>query len=276
MREQLRALITNDDGIASEGLRQLALLAVEVGLDVTVAAPSSDSSGASASLSAMQVEGRVMVEKRRLSGLIEVPTFAVGAAPAFITLIATGGAFGSPPDVVLSGINYGENAGLAVLHSGTVGAALTGASRGCRALAVSIVAGFPPHWDAAVRVARQVLPSLLAAPPGTVANLNAPDAAAHQVRGLRRARLARFGAVQTNLADVGGGGFARIKLLDLDIEHQPDTDVALLADGWATLTELHPICEASCARLQEIDLITPGQGDGQRERWPTPATPKMN
>jgi 5'-nucleotidase len=274
VRGPLRALITNDDGIASEGLRQLALLAVEVGLDVTVAAPSSDSSGASASLSAMQVEGRVMVEERRLPGLIDVPTFAVGAAPAFITLIATGGAFGPPPDVVLSGINYGENAGLAVLHSGTVGAALTGASRGCRALAVSIVAGSPPHWDAAVRVARQVLPSLLAAPPGTVVNLNAPDAAADQVRGLRRARLARFGAVQTNLADVGGG-FARIELLDVDIEHQPDTDAALLADGWATLTELHPICEASCARLQQIDLITPGPGDAQRERWLTPVAPKM-
>lgn len=135
----MRALITNDDGIDSEGIAVLARVAHDAGLDLTVAAPSWDSSGASASLTAVEQDGRVLFERRTLRGLPEVDAFAVEAAPALIVRLATTGAFGEEPELVLSGINHGLNAGRAVLHSGTVGAALTAATHGCRALAISLV-----------------------------------------------------------------------------------------------------------------------------------------
>jgi 5'-nucleotidase len=253
MSEVLRALVTNDDGIASEGLRRLASLAVDAGLDVVVAAPNRDTSGASASLTAVQAGGRVVLEHRELDGLEGVPAYGLEAVPAFITLIATRGAFGEPPDVVLSGINNGHNAGQAVLHSGTVGAAMTGATQGCRAMAVSAAAAEAPHWDTAVDAARTVLPWLLDAPPRTVLNLNAPGVPALRLRGLRRARLASFGAVQTNIAEVGED-YVRVQIVDMDAEREPDTDAALLTEAWATLTALQPICEGS---YPPLDMLLP-------------------
>src|SRR5207245_30253 len=98
----VRCLVTNDDGIDSEGLRVLALAAVEAGLEVVVAAPMMECSGASASLSAVEEDGRVVVEPRRLPGLAGAgAVLAVAGLPAFVALTAMGGAFGPPPDIVL-------------------------------------------------------------------------------------------------------------------------------------------------------------------------------
>src|SRR5947209_10702198 len=116
------ALVTNDDGVDSPGIRALAAVAVRSGLDVVVAAPSWNSTGASASLTAVEKDGRFLVEDRTFDELPDLPVFAVEGAPAFIVRAAVRGAFGDPPDIVLSGINWGTNTGHAVLHSGTVGA----------------------------------------------------------------------------------------------------------------------------------------------------------
>lgn len=251
MTERLRALITNDDGIASEGLRRLAAVAYDAGLEVVVAAPATNSSGAGASLTAVQADGRINAEPRTLAGLVGVPAYAVHGTPAFITLIAARGAFGPPPDLVLSGVNCGHNAGQAVLHSGTVGAALTGATHSLKAMAASLIVGDEPRWDTAAAVAARVLPALIDAPPGTVVNLNAPDVALEQLRGLRRAKLASFGAVQTNIAEVGKG-FVRLEIVDVHAEAEAGTDAALLAEGWATLTALAPICEQPTSAFDAV------------------------
>lgn len=243
----LRCLVTNDDGIGSEGLRVLALLAHRAGLDVTVAAPLEDVSGASASITALRDGGRFVVERRPLPGLEECDTFGVGGLPAFIVLTGCRGAFGPPPDIVLSGINNGPNTGHAVLHSGTVGAALTAATLGARAMAVSMFYSGParprPHWESAVEMARLVIPWLIDSAPGTVLNLNVPDGPSSDGRGLRRADLAGFGAVQTNVAEKGEG-YVKISLSEVDAVLEPGTDVALLTEGYATITALRPVCEA--------------------------------
>lgn len=250
---ELACLVTNDDGIASEGLRYLALVARDAGLDVTVAAPLRDSSGASASISALEESGRFVVERRRVSGLEGCNTYGVGGLPAFIALTAARGAFGRPPDIVLSGINSGPNTGHAILHSGTVGAALTASTFGCRAMAVSLysggftgapgVLGADPRWETAAEVARGILPWLIDAPGGTVLNLNVPNLPASELRGLRRADLAPFGAVQTNVVEKGEG-YMKIALTEIDEEPEPGTDAALLNEGFATITPLQAVCVA--------------------------------
>jgi 5'-nucleotidase len=250
-REAVRVLVTNDDGIESPGLLVLASAAATLGLDVVVAAPSWDSSGASASLTAVQEKGRFLVEARTLVGLDDVPAYAAQAAPGFIALTATRGAFGPRPDIVLSGINRGPNTGHAVLHSGTVGAALTASTHGCRAMAVSIGVGEPTFWSTAAEMATRVLPWLVDADAGVVLNLNTPNVAAEGVRGLRQARLASFGAVQTNVTEVGHG-YVQLGYSDIDADYEPGTDAQLLADGYASITALLPVCEASV----DLSLIT--------------------
>jgi 5'-nucleotidase len=143
--------------------------------------------------------------------------------PAISFTLGRLGAFGDAPALVMSGINRGANAGNAVLHSGTVGACLTAASAGLRALAVSLDVLTPTaasaasggaaianldkvddesrNWQTAAELAGQLIPTLLAVGDGTVINLNVPDRRPEDVRGLRRAGLARFGQVQMTIAE---------------------------------------------------------------------------
>lgn len=240
----LRCLITNDDGVNSDGLRTLAAVAVDAGLDVIVAAPMENCSGASSSISAVETGGRFVVERRRWAGFDDIEVYAVDGLPAFIALTAARGAFGQPPDIVLSGVNRGPNTGYAILHSGTVGAALTASTHGCRAMAVSLnaITG-EPHWDTATEPAGKVLRWLLDAPPGTVFNVNVPDIDQAALKGLEWAELAHFGAVQVNIAEQGEGYF-ELSLSDINAEYEPGTDAAFLADGFATVTSLNPVCAA--------------------------------
>src|SRR5437879_11605939 len=152
-----RALVTNDDGVASEGLRRLARVAVTAGLDTVVAAPRNEASGSSAALTAQQADGRIVVERRALEGVDGADVYAVSGTPGFIAHIASRGAFGAAPHVVLSGINRGANTGNAILHSGTVGATLTARTHDCRALAISLARADPVNRGTATRVARQAL-----------------------------------------------------------------------------------------------------------------------
>ncbi|HEX6500583.1 MAG TPA: 5'/3'-nucleotidase SurE [Micromonosporaceae bacterium] len=265
--------ITNDDGVAAPGLRRLAAAVHAAGHHVVVAAPATEASGASASLHAVSEEGRVVVERRRLTGLDRITAYAVQASPAYIALLATLGAFGRKPDVVLSGINRGANAGHAVLHSGTVGAVFTAANRGCRGMAVSLDVLSPlaasaasggaaiasldtvddetRHWDTAASLASELLPVLLDTPGGTVFNLNVPDVPRDKLRGLRRGTLANFGQVQMTLAEKGEG-YVRVSLEENGATFEPGTDLALLAEGFACVTPVQAV-----THLDDLDLALP-------------------
>jgi 5'-nucleotidase len=247
-----RVLVTNDDGIDSRGLHALAGLAVDLGLEVLVAAPARESSGASASLGAVEQDGRVVVEPREISGLPGVEALAVRAAPAFIVRAALHGAFGDEPDLVLSGINQGPNTGHAVLHSGTVGAAMTAATYRRPALAVSLATGGDLwRWETGVAVARPVVEWLLRSAEPTVLNLNVPNTALERVRGLRSAPLASFGAVQTKVTEVGYG-YVQLEYSEVDPTKEPTSDAGLLAHDWACITPLVPLCEASTVDLSGL------------------------
>jgi 5'-nucleotidase len=248
-----RALVTNDDGIESPGIRWLAAAAVECGLDVVVGAPSWDASGSSASLTAVQRDGRFLVEERSVDGLEGVPAFAAQAAPGFIVTAAVHGAFGPPPSVVLSGINCGANTGHAILHSGTVGATLTAWTYGCRAVAVSMAAPRPAHWETGAMVAKAVIPWLIEQLPGVVVNANVPDVPTTELNGITRARLAPFGTVQINVTDVGKG-YIRMQHSEHEAVAEDDTDVALLQQNFATITPLLAVCEAPDVDVSAVDL----------------------
>jgi 5'/3'-nucleotidase len=246
---RLRALITNDDGIDSPGLRALATGARDAGFDVVVAAPHVDASGVGGSVLAVRDGRRVRVHSRELPDLPGIPAFAVEGHPAFIVHSAGRGWLDPEPDVVLSGINIGANLGHAVLHSGTIGAALAASLHGWRGLAVSL--GTPlieperPHWESALKVLPDVLDVLLAAPDGTALSLNVPDLPVAELGELREARLAHWGSVRVRVDHLGGdnGGLLHTHDAELAGEPEPDTDTALLAAGHPTLTELQSVTD---------------------------------
>ena len=147
----MRILVTNDDGVDSPGIQALAAALVADGHDVFVVAPTDDRSGAGASIGRMFGTGPPPVERTRWDELPDLPVHAIDAPPAMAVFATCLGAFGDLPDLIASGINPGANTGHLVLHSGTVGAALTGAGYDIPGVAVSIdwSAEREYHWDVA-------------------------------------------------------------------------------------------------------------------------------
>jgi 5'-nucleotidase len=128
-------LLANDDGIQSPGLWAAAEALSELGF-VTVAAPREQSSGMGRGMPPGS-DGIIQTELMHVGGK-EWTVYAVGGSPAQAVLHGILEIMPQPPDLVVSGINYGENVGTGVTISGTVGAALEAASHGIPALAISL------------------------------------------------------------------------------------------------------------------------------------------
>ncbi len=233
----MRVLVTNDDGIDAPGLHALAAGLHRAGFDVLVAAPLEDRSGSGAAIGNLQPGGEIRTEARAIPGCEGVPAHAVDGPPALAVMAARLGGFGDPPELVVSGINPGHNTGRATLHSGTVGAALTAANFGVSALAVSIGWNDEPHWDTAARLAVAATAWLERAPVRTVLNLNVPDVATEDLRGVRWAELAPFGTVRAAVVSSGEGPL-QMELRDTGIALDPDTDTALVTAGYAAVTSI--------------------------------------
>jgi len=135
-------LLTNDDGIRSPGLWAAAASLSEIGY-VTVTAPREQSSGMGRSLPNTS-DGTIQLEQMQVNGQ-EWSVYAVGGSPAQSVLHGVLEVLKFKPDLVVSGINYGENVASGITISGTVGAAMEAASLGIPALAVSLEADQKYH-----------------------------------------------------------------------------------------------------------------------------------
>lgn len=237
-------LVTNDDGVASPGLAALVRGVAGPGRRVVVAAPASDQSGTSAAVAPRPPDG-VRIEPVSVPGLEgpgfdELIAYSVDGPPALAVLGARLGELGgsaASASVVASGINLGRNTGVAVLFSGTVGAALAASNLGLSGLAMSIDAFEPAHLATAAAVTAAAFDWLLDAPTGTVLNVNVPDLPLDALAGVCQAPLATFGTVQASVEEREPGPFtAQFRITQP--EPEPGTDGALLRDGWVTITAL--------------------------------------
>ena len=243
--ERHSVLVTNDDGLSSDGLVALARALVRHGFDVVVAAPDGDMSGASAAIG--PVSTHVGLRRETLPGL-DVPTFAITAPPAMIVIAGLSGAFGRPPDLVASGVNNGVNLGRAVLHSGTVGAALTAHNLGVTAVAVSVEPG--GDWDVAAEHGVRALQESLDRRDATVINVNVPKrATSMSVHELTH--LASFGVVTAAALDDRLDFRLVIEAEGFD---EPDSDADAVRRGCVSVTRLRSIAssvpEAAVVRLE--------------------------
>ena len=128
----MRLLVTNDDGVEAQGIHVLAAALRDAGNDVLVVAPNSDRSGTGAAIGLIHADQHLDAEAVEMPGCAGIPAYALDGPPGLCVSAARLGAFGTPPEIVVSGINSGCNTGHAILHSGTVGAALTAQSFGGR------------------------------------------------------------------------------------------------------------------------------------------------
>jgi 5'-nucleotidase len=208
----LRILVTNDDGVGSPGLGLLAACLAADGHDVFVVAPAVESSGSAAAVGDIMDGAEIVIRSVALPDAASVPAFAVDGTPGRCVLAAAGGAFGPPPDLVLSGINPGANLGRFLqLHSGTLGAATTAA---------------------------RLVDYLHGCEPRTSLNLNIPDLPIEQILGLRTARVG--GGAAKRLALSGSApGVLTMRWVDRPSKGAPvENDASLVKTGYATLTRV--------------------------------------
>lgn len=142
-------LLTNDDGIQSPGLWAAARALSALGY-VHVVAPRDQFSGAGRSLPSTS-DGIITASQVQVNGQ-SWPVFSVGGTPAQAVLHALYEILPQPPDLVVAGINYGENLSTGITVSGTVGAALEGAANGIPSLAISLETDKEDHLSYSTRV----------------------------------------------------------------------------------------------------------------------------
>ena len=180
----MKILLSNDDGVRSEGLRVLAETLMERHT-VCVAAPDCERSAVSRG---MTLFNPLRADALTLPGLPDVPAYAVSGTPVDCVRLGLGNLF-PEAKIVVSGINHGSNVGTDVLYSGTVGAAHEAALLGLQAIAISTNAFRPTHFETAARAAMWAIDYVEKHPLpfGTVLNINAPDLPFDQIRGVRKA-----------------------------------------------------------------------------------------
>jgi 5'-nucleotidase len=178
----MRILVTNDDGIHAPGLAVLERIARALSDDVWVIAPETDQSGVSHSLS--------LNDPLRLRE-ISPRHFAVKGTPTDCVIMALRQVMmDHKPDLVLSGVNHGQNVAEDVTYSGTIAAAMEGTLLGVRSIALSQAYGPKGrnaiHWTCAETHAPGIIKRLIAEgiPENILINVNFPDCAPHEVAGV--------------------------------------------------------------------------------------------
>ncbi len=236
---RVRILLTNDDGIYAPGLRALRPELCKLG-EVIVVAPATEQSavGHSVTLTTPLVVQEVSDENRQILG------WAVEGRPADCVKLALRELLPEPPDLIVSGLNAGSNAGINVLYSGTVAAAIEGAFFRVTSIACSqeYTKLKPLDFQRGADLARRVVEQILARKPktGSLFNVNIPSPERGPLRGIRTVpqNVAPYVEAFDRRTDPRGRVYFWSKPDLLCPDPHPDTDVTALAEGWITVTPL--------------------------------------
>jgi len=236
----MRILVTNDDGIHAEGLDVCEKIAREISDDVWVIAPEYDQSGVAHSLSLNDPLRLRQVAERR---------FAVRGTPTDCVIMGARHVLnGKGPDLLLSGVNRGRNAGEDVIYSGTVAGAIEGTVIGVPSLALSQAyasrSGRPPYWETSLRHAPDIIRRVVKAgvPRDVLINVNFPDCPPDDVRGIAVTAQGRRGQERLQIderKDGRGNPYYWIAYVRHGFVKAPEgTDLAALEDHCIAVTPL--------------------------------------
>lgn len=236
----MRILLTNDDGIHAEGLKVLEEIARTVSDDIWIIAPEVEQSGKSR---AMTLTDPVRVRK------LDDKTFAVRGTPTDCVLLGLLELMGDEkPDLILSGVNRGQNIAEDTSYSGTIAAAMCGMQHGVRSIALSQSRGFQAPgslpWETARHWGSIVLKRLvdMTWADNVVVNVNFPDRAPDAVTGVE---ITRQGFRDENIVhaeqrlDLRGDSYFWIGYRGKLSDPAEGTDLKAIYEGRVSITPLH-------------------------------------
>jgi 5'-nucleotidase len=231
-----RILLTNDDGIDSPGLAVLRRALDPLGTVFTIA-PAHNASGVARSIT---IDRPLQLDHVEFGdGFAGV---ALSGTPVDCVRVAMLGVLAPPPDMIVSGINFGANMGNDVTYSGTVGAALEGALLGLPAVAISVESLQPEHVQGMAPLLSALVERLVLAPlpAGIALNVNLPDLPAASLRGVKVTSLGGSSCHDRLVlhSDDGVHGQYRIVCERAPLEPWASTDFEAVAEGFVSLTPL--------------------------------------
>ncbi len=275
-----RILVTNDDGIDSVALHELAQAMQPLG-EVVVVAPDREYSGFGAAIGDIWTRNPE-AHDGHIDGVDEA--YAISGPPALCVMYANLGAFGRRPDLIVSGVNPGANLGRSVYHSGTVGAALAGRVHGIPGIAVSqelkisaegqawpdIVAAV--DWQPAVTVAAEAVGAMIEAglvgensqplDPADVRvlNINVPAGPMSEIAGWKWAEVAtkpRTAMATASLSPKPGfkGQYHVNVTFETPLERTEGTDTWAVDNGYVSLTWLSTLSALAASETAATKLI---------------------
>ena len=248
----MKILLTNDDGPHAEGLGEFAAALGELG-EVTTVIPEVHRSGVGHS---MCISDPLRVVRA------DDGTYLASGFPADCVKYALNRLFREVPDLVVSGINSGENTGVSVFYSGTVGGAREGALNGITSVALSVSKSCSPGSGEIIGIAMDLVGKAVGGglPAGSLLNVNIPSEHPEGIRVAPQGR-GRFREELLESKDPRGGTYFWFDGRQ-DTEGEDDTDVVLFDQGYVTVT---PLCRDETDRelLQGLlhfgDKLSPGQ-----------------
>lgn len=235
-KKKPKILVTNDDGVQARGIWHL-WHALSAFADVCIIAPASERSGVG---SGITLHHPLMIEPVRWEK--ETPVWKINGTPADCIRMGMSVILDHLPDLVVSGINHGSNAGRSVLYSGTIGGVIESALRKIPGIAFSSEAFEDDKYGELERFIEPIVSHILEHPlsEGTLLNVNFPSVPA-EIRGLRLARQGKSLWVEDPAERMHpdgnpyywhGGKWA-------DHPEHEESDVALLKQGYITAVPIH-------------------------------------
>lgn len=228
-------LLTNDDGVYAPGIKHLWKVLSQMA-DVVVVAPASEQSAVSLSIT---IRHPLKIEKLDWPWDSKATVWSVNGTPADCVKLALNVILPDPPQLIVSGINRGNNAGRNILYSGTVAAVIEGVMHDIPGIAFSVADYFNPDYEKV----EQYIPSIIKyslehrLPAGTFLNVNFPK---HTETGIKGIRFATQGKEywsenpEQRKHPAEGSSYYWLGAKLAQFEEDNHCDVALLKEGYAT------------------------------------------
>lgn len=231
-------LITNDDGINAPGIYHLWKL-LSPFANVTVIAPQTEQSAIGL---AITLRSPLKIEK--LSWRDEIVAWSINGTPSDCVKLGLKVVFNEKPDLIVSGINRGCNAGRSALYSGTVAAAIEGVLHGLPAIAFSCY----DYWDTEYAMTDAHIPKIVQyvlnnpPPQGTLLNVNFPSRETPGVIGYKMTRQGKSYWIHDPVERLHPGenhSYYWLGLRLAEFEEEEDSDIAWLKKGYVTAVPIH-------------------------------------
>jgi len=232
-----RILLTNDDGVYSDGLRAMWKQLKKSG-DVAVVVPETEKSAVA---HAINLFAPLKIRHIRVEKGLEA--YVVNGTPVDCVKIAVNSILKSKPDILVSGINPCSNLGMDILYSGTVSAAAEGAILGIPSISASIDGCKNFNFDSAASVVIEIIKKLDRSnlPRDTILNVNVPDMRLSEIKGIKLTYQseARFEEEYEERKDPRGSSYFWLKGIFRIVDGEKGSDVETVKNGYVSITPLH-------------------------------------